>query len=217
MEFSQASQKAVTLNITYGIQQEIRQVLYTIKKLSWFAEQGYFVDRIKLPGGVTKDSSDDDVVRAITAEYSDAAYAERAAELQQEWSVISVGFEKMRSESSFHLEKEYGVVLTKYGIGGSYNAETAMAVIKISTQSEGSRVGTVAHEVVHMTIQYLIDQYHVRHWRKERLVDLLMEHFFPGLKRVQTIKEDVSKVDQAFENLFPDMNAIAQSIGEPAS
>lgn len=204
----------VKLAISYGVEQEVERVLYTIKRLPWYAEQGYAVDRIQLPGGVTKDSTDDDVARAITAEYSDADYSEWATTLQQEWSVISEGFERMRSEPSFHLEKEYGVTLTKYGMGGSYRADASRAIIKIPTQAQGGIAGVAAHEVVHMTIQYLIDQHRVRHWRKERLVDLLMEHFFPGLRKMQAIKEDISMVDQEFEKSFQDIEVIARSVGE---
>ncbi len=41
-----------------------------------------------------------------------------------------------------------------------------------------------------------------------------MEQYFPGLKKMQNIKEDVSIVDTAFEKFFPDMEAIARAIGD---
>jgi hypothetical protein len=134
--------------------------------------------------------------------------------LQKEWAAFSEGFKKMRAEPSFHLDSNYSVVLTKYGMGGSYNVDLKQVIVSATTKSPGGTAGIVAHEIVHMTIQHLIDKYQVRHWRKERLVDLLMEHYFPGLKTSQNIKEDVSKVDQAFKNFFPNMEAVTQAIGD---
>ncbi|MCX6787251.1 MAG: hypothetical protein NTY93_01860 [Candidatus Kaiserbacteria bacterium] len=205
--------QTVKLTILYSVEQEIERVRDTIMKFSWFAEQGYTIERLKLPGGITKDSSDEDIIRAVNEEYSETDYAECATKLQEEWRFVSEEFEKMRNEPAFHLKDEYTVVLTKYGMGGSYDADSSKVIVNITSQLQGGVEGTVAHEIIHMTVQYLIDQYHVRHWRKERWVDLLMERYFPELEKMQNIKEDVSMVDQAFEKFFPDMEAIAKSIG----
>lgn len=199
----------VGLNISYSVEQEIWRVQNTLKKLSWYLEQGY---KPRLPEGITIDSGDEDVIKAVQDEYVEADYAENAKRLQKEWVTLPKGFGKIQDEPSFHLKNEYSVVLTKYGVGGSYNPNLNQVIIKINTSTQISRVGTAVHEIVHMTIQYLIDQYNVRHWYKERLVDLILEHYFPGLKKMQNIQEDVSIVDAAFEKHFPNMDAIAQSI-----
>lgn len=206
----------VKLTTSYNAEQEIQRVRNTIKKFPWYAEQGYAVERIKLPSGITKDSNDEEIVQAINSEYVDADYAERAEKLQKEWLFISEGFEKMKDEPAFHLKDEYTVMLTKYGMGGSYDADTNKVIVNIASRIQGGTEGIVAHEIVHMTIQYLIDQYHVRHWYKERLVNLLMERYFPGLEDTQIKKEreDASVVDQAFEKFFPDIEAIAKAVGE---
>lgn len=202
------------VSISYGIEQEIQRVRNTLKRLPWYLEQGYSADFAKLPAGITEKSNDEDVIRAVNGEYFDADYAECAAKLQQEWAVISKGFEKMRNEPSFHLSDEYSVVLTKYGSGGSYDTDKNWVIVRAGAQSKGGTMGIVVHEIVHITIQYLIDKYHIRHWHKERLVDLILERYFSGLKNMQNTREDISMVDQAFEKLFPDMEAVAKSIGE---
>ncbi len=214
MEPLQNKNETVRLAISYSTEQEVQRAQWTAKRLPWYAEQGYAVDRIKLPNGVTGSSGDEDIARAVRSEYTDTDYLAAAAKLQHEWETISGGFEKMKSESAFHLQNKYEVVLTKYGMGGSYNATLNQVTVKLGAKAQGGIAGVVAHEIVHMTIQYLIDQYQVRHWRKERLVDLLMEHYFPGLKKMQIMREDVSVVDQAFQNHFPDIEAIARAIGE---
>lgn len=206
--------RVVKLNISYGFEWEEWYVRNAVKKIPWYIENGYPLESINLPNGVTRDSSDEDIVQALQNEYSDIDYVACARKLQQEWPTISGGFEKMRQEPSFHLGDEYGVVLTKYGTGGNYNVDKSRVTVRVNAKSTGGTAGIVAHEIVHMTIQYLIDQYNVRHWYKERLVDLLLEHYFPGLKTMQKIKEDISVVDQAFEKSFPDIEAIARAIGE---
>ncbi|MCX6790438.1 MAG: hypothetical protein NTV60_02830 [Candidatus Kaiserbacteria bacterium] len=206
--------ETVKIAVLYSIEQEMQRVLYTIKRLPWYTEQGYSATHITIPSGITEDSTDEDVAQVVNAEFLSEDYVLYATKLEEEWRIIAGGFEKMRVEPSFHLKNEYGVVLTKYGMGGSYDADASVAIIKMNTQSQGGSAGTVVHEIMHMTIQHLIDQYHVRHWYKERLVDLLMERYFPGLKKTQTIKEDVSIVDRAFEKFFPNMDAITQSIGK---
>jgi len=200
----------VRLTISYGVKQEIQRVKNTLKKLQWYLEQGY---RIQLPEDITKESSDEDVMKSVQRGYVEADYAENEKRLQEEWRIVSRGFEEMRREPSFHLQNEYGVMLTKYGVGGSYDVSSSQVIVKIKADAQISRVETVAHEIVHMTIQYLIDLYQVRHWRKERLVDLIMERYFPELTKMQAIKEDVSMVNRAFEKHFPDIEAIAQAVG----
>ncbi|MFA5942100.1 MAG: hypothetical protein WC798_00290 [Candidatus Paceibacterota bacterium] len=202
------------LTISYGVEQEVRRVLEAIKRIPWYLEQGYPAGFAKLPEGIHKDSNEDEVIHAVKREYVETDYAECAAALQREWQAIPDGFEKMRNEPSFHLGNEYSVVLTKYGSGGSYNANINEVIVRITIKLQGGITGTVVHEIVHMTIQYLIDQYQVRHWRKERLVGLLLERYFPGLTKMQIMREDISMVDPAFEKFFPNMEAVAKAIGE---
>lgn len=204
---------SVKLNILYGVDHEIWYVRNVVKKTPWYLEHEYPEESIKLPNGITKDSNDEDVAKAVKSGYLDIDYAECAEKLRQEWATISEGFKKMRGERSFRLENKYEVVLTKYGTGGNYNTKTSRVIVLINARSQGGTAGIVAHEIVHMTIQHLIDKYNVRHWRKERLVDLLMEHYFPGLKKMQMLKEDISIVDQSFKDLFPDIAAITKAAG----
>jgi len=202
------------LNISYSAEQEVERVRWTVKRLSWYLEQGYPADFAKLPVGINKDSNDEEIMQAVNREYVETDYVECARELQKGWNAVSVGFEKMRDEPSFHLGDEYIVVLTKYGSGGSYNSATNQVTVRINTKSHGGVAGIVVHEIVHMTIQYLIDQYDIRHWYKERLVDLILERYFSGLKKRQNTREDISSVDEAFQKYFPDMEAVAKSLVE---
>ena len=198
------------LDISYSAKQEVRRVRDTLERLSWYQEEGYRVD---LPGGITKESDDEEVMRAVEHEYAAASYAEHAATLQKEWEALHRGFGRMKEEPTFHLEDEYNVVLTKYGVGGSYDPNLNKVTVKVSARPRGGIAGIVVHEVVHLAVQYLIDLHQLPHWRKERLVDLVVERYFPGLRKMQDIAEDVSIVDRAFEKYFPNMEEVVRSIG----
>jgi hypothetical protein len=115
--------------------------------------------------------------------------------------------------TSFNLKDQYTIVLTKYGSGGSYNSQTGEVIVNIKDREKDLIMGTILHEIVHIGIEHLIESYHITHWRKERLVDLIMEKCFPDLKKTQYIKEDVSTVDRAFKKNFPDMESIAREVG----
>lgn len=74
-------------------------------------------------------------------------------------------------------------------------------------------VGAIIHEIIHMAIQHLIDAHGVSHWRKEALVDFLLERFFPTLHMRQRIPEDVSVVGEALQASWPDLEQVARAIG----
>ena len=75
-------------------------------------------------------------------------------------------------------------------------------------------IGTIIHEIIHTGIEHLIVSYGVKHWYKERLVDLICHHYFSDLRKMQDIKEDVSVLDKALEAYFPDIEAITKEIWE---
>ena len=216
MESTPGSKKeSVALDISYGIEQEIQSAQWRRSQVSWLLEQGYPLESITLPAGITKDSSDEEVAQAVRAEYADDDYQEYVVALLQGWGAVSSGFEQIRSNTAFDLKDVYTVALTKYGTGGSYNTKASRVTVKLARANrQGGLAGTVVHEIVHMTIQRLIEKYQVKHWYKERLVDLLVEKYFPGLRKMQMTKEDVSAVDGAFEKMFPDVEAITHAIGE---
>jgi len=215
MESAQETQNTVVkLTILYSVELEIQRAQSAVKKIPWYVANGYGESFAKLPEGITKASNDEAIAKAVRSEYSEDEYVKFVANLQKEWTDIPSGFEKMKEEPTLHLESEYEVMLTKYGSGGSYDLEKNRVIIRINRNLQEGIVPVVVHEITHMTIQYLIDQYKVRQWHKERLVDLLLEQYFPGLKKQQNIREDVSMVDQAFERFFPNMKGVVKSVGE---
>jgi hypothetical protein len=204
----------IKLLISYSEELEVERVSETVKRLPWYREQNYPENFAKLPGGVTVDTTVDVIARAVSAEYKRKDFDDAAKFINGQWIKVAASFEELRQVPPVILRDSYTVLLTKYGSGGSYDSERGVLIINVSSQEKKEKiVGVIVHEIVHTTIQHLINTYQVRHWRKERLVDLLVDHFFSGLKKAQVIKEDVSMVDRAFRNKFPDIEAVAKAIG----
>lgn len=199
--------------VLYNLEQESAYVRHLVSKMPWYQDHGYALENIKLPAGVSGSSSTSEIDEALRGEYSDEKYRAHAQLLKKQWKSVEGAFLKLKSNSAIRVHDHYGVVLTRYGMGGSYDLETNQVIIRIGTKQEASLLGVVVHEIVHMTMQHLIDQYCISHWRKERLVDLMVERYFPGLNKMQRTREDVSLVDSAFEEFFPNIEAMTKSIG----
>lgn len=203
----------VKLSISYSFEQEISFVQETIRKYDWYLEQGYPAEIIKLPVHLTKEATPTEIAAAVGKEYEEGSYTEGAQYLQDAWSLFQSGLREMKNNPSLDLKDLYEIVLTKYGTGGNYN--TAKSRVTLLMQKDGGAMAAItAHEITHMTIQKYINEYNVPHWYKERLVDLLVEHYFPGKKKMQRMNQDViSVVDSAFTSSFPDVEAVARALG----
>ena len=204
----------ITLAISFSENSELNRVRETLKRLPWYREHKYPDTFAKLPLDVTESSAEAAIVASVSKEYDPQLFKETEEYVQGKWNVVVEGFEELRKMRGIELRDSYSVVLTKYGSGGSYNGAIGELIIRIGSQKRREQiVGVIVHEIVHMTIQHLVDRYEVPHWRKEKLVDMLVERYFPALEMSQNIPEDVSIVESTFNSLFPDIGAIAKEIG----
>jgi hypothetical protein len=206
--------KTLPLNIIYGIENEVDRVINTLKRLPWYKEQEYSESFAKLPKGVTGDLDLKDIETIINVEFDCQKYEEYKNYIESEWGNLSSQLMKLKEISAFNLNNHYTLILTRYGSGGSYDSKQGLVISNIDFRSKDEIMGTIIHEIIHIGIQHLIDRYNVRHWYKERLVDLLVDRFFPGLKNMQNIKDDTKTVDEAFANHFPELEKVISAIGD---
>ena len=182
---------------------------FTISKLKWYEENGYKVD---IPLGLGQSSSEADVAEKTTSQYLEGEYERVAALLHTMWQDFSPRLEKVKDEGVLALSGHYIVRLTNYGTNGSYFPEKNLIILKFRNKTPEQLLGTIVHEITHISIHPLIEQFNVSHWRKERLVDLIVEHYFPGLKPPQKIREDVQIVDDSFRENFPNLLKLVSSL-----
>ncbi len=203
----------VSLSFIYSKEREVARVLETIQWLPWYRDHKYPDNFAKLPQEITEMSSVEEIEKAVSIEYMEQDFRDIEEYVLSQWGGFQDGFEKMRAIKDLRLSDSYEVSLTRYGSGGSYNAARNSLIVNIRNSSQRERIaGTIVHEIVHMTIQYLIDAHSVSHWRKEALVDHLFAYFFPTLHMRQSIPEDVTIVDDSFKTMFPDLEEIVKTI-----
>lgn len=206
---TESQEKLIVLRFVYGLDVDVGRVKNTIQKLQWYKEKGY---RPALPDGLSENSSEEEMREAVFDEYGEKLYKAISDELTNMWGDTALVFEELKTIPDLRFHDEYEVFLTKYGVRGSYNADKGRVVLNIRSR-DGERIAhTLKHEIVHMSIEYLIQKYGVSHWKKERLVDLMCEKYFGRIPK--NIKEDVSDVDEAFVQSWPNVEEITRRIGE---
>jgi len=87
-------------------------------------------------------------------------------------------FVENRRIESLCVPQKYTVLLTLYGPGGSYNAETGTITMLTSLDGRfrgGGAAENVSHEMMHIAVERtLVQRFNLMHWEKERLVDVLV-------------------------------------------
>ena len=190
----------IALKIEFGIDHELKRVNYTLAKLDWFESQGY---KVRLPEGIIKESSVDDIQRQIVKEFDEKRYKEVADQINADFATASIQLSKtLREVFGKDIPKTFCVYLTNYGVGGSYNLPNT--VIFNINNTRGYK--TIIHEIIHLLIENQIKKYNVQHWEKERIVDLILnskELSFLGYNDWQTSYGDAEQyIDQLFSSYF---------------
>ena len=72
----------------------------------------------------------------------------------------------------FKIHKIYNVILTRYGPGGSYDADKGKIILCTSMKKE-LLVNATIHEIIHIGIEHFVNKFNLSHSEKERIVDIL--------------------------------------------
>lgn len=214
------------VSFTYSVDQEAKRVKGTIAKFPWFKENGYPLERFTLPHGLDlnkilaneEDISDDKIHELVSEEFSEGVYQEITETLLLEWPNVAEELKKLLENCSLSIQPGYKITLTRYGTGGSYNLPNLVYLNIRFQNGDTHRVFvTLIHEVIHLSIQELINKYNIAQWQKERLVDLMLATFFPEMKRMQKNileKTELDKIDKIFNSGYPNIEEIIKKVGE---
>ncbi len=190
----------MNINIKYGVDFEINRVKNTLAKLDWYVSQGY---RPKLPDGIKKDSSEQEIQNQIKKEYAEKKYKEVGRKITYDFSIIQETFtEKVKNIFDKETPDTFLINLTNYGVGGSYNSPN-IVIFNINNQKG---LKTLIHEIIHILIEPFIQKYEIQHWEKERIVDLILnskEFAFLNYNFWQKEYNNAEKyIDKLFINYF---------------
>ncbi|MBU1906536.1 hypothetical protein KKD71_00085 [Patescibacteria group bacterium] len=186
------------LNIQYNIDFETKRVQKTLEKLDWYNEQGY---RPRLPDDISKQSTESEIKKAIEDEFDLYVYAQAEQQMIERFEPIVEEFGAALVEMFGESLEVVTINLTGYGVGGSYHLPSTIVI----NHHMSDLFKTVIHEVVHLMIQEQIEQHKIKHWEKERIVDLILnsEQFaFFECDSMQDTKGTEKYVDGLFNKHF---------------
>jgi len=199
------------LKIKYSVDLETQRVFDMIKRIEWFNKMGY---KINLPEKIKLMNLDKvvklttkDIKKIIAEEYKLQDYQKTESIIEKTWNNISAELSKKLSIINLKYKSSYILILTKYGTGGSYNLPNKI-ILNFNKKTPDRIIRIIIHEIIHLSIQSLIEKFKIDHWIKERIVDLMMFKVMPELAKMQNIPQNTEKIDKLFKNFFPDVEKI---------
>lgn len=188
------------LDIKYNIKLEEKRIKNTIKKLSWYEKLGYSP---RFPQNIDpKIDSFEKIYTALQDEYTKEDYKQVAIKLNEEFSKMeSIFCDKLQKVCGKKIKRNYKLILTKYGVGGSYFLPNKI-IYNIEMKSS---VNTIFHEITHLIIEPYIKKYQIQQNEKERIVDLILSSEPIALCNYKMQKRgEVHKkfIDPLFKNYF---------------
>lgn len=200
------------IKIEFSVNFEIERIFEVVNELDWYKENRYRVD---LPFGINLTSieklSKEKIKKLVLNEYFGNDYKQMVEKIKNEWEKIDLNFDKIFLNADAKLEPVYILILTKYGIGGSYKLPNKI-IINFTNRRVEDILYVAIHEIIHLLIEHLIIKHQLNHWQKERLVDLIFSEIKPELNKMQKIPEATDEVDKVFKQYFPDIETVIKNI-----
>ena len=214
----QIEREPISLIFEYSIESEGNRVRETLdpKEVKWFKQNNYFV---KLPGNLYLDEATsrelNEILAMIPKEFDKKLFDQEKGVIEDAWgdkeSLLVKGLK------SFNLvpDNEYKLILTQYGVVGSYevNASPKEIILNIQPGKRHLSEETVCHEIVHLCIEEWVLRYKISHQAKEHLVDLIMKDIFPE-EQLQNIDQTLAaKIDKIFEANKTNIEEVVRHVG----
>jgi hypothetical protein len=207
----------IKLLIEYSKEFELERIESTINRLDWYLGNKYSLDSLSFPKNVDVDNlkeiKKEELVGAVGREYEETKFVATAESILQMYKKYENKLEDFIKSIGLSVIPEIKVFLTNYGIGGSYHLPNEI-VININRFFGIGLIRNILHEIIHLHIQHLIDQYKISQWDKETVVNLLFEKAFPDIYKEPNIPIDTTKTKKIFEENFPNINKIVSLISE---
>jgi hypothetical protein len=202
------------MEIKYSLKLEKQRIKSAIEKLSWYKKLGYSP---RFPQNINPQKDNlKKIYIALQNEYSEKEYKKAAAEINKKFSKIENDFcKKLQTLCGKKIRRNYKLILTKYGVGGSYSLPNK---IIYNMGMKSSSVYTILHEITHLVIEPYIKKYQIQQNIKERIVDLILTSepiALPGCKMQKRGEEFKGLIDPLFKKYFkPPINNFFKKLAE---
>ena len=202
------------LSVQFSLAFECQRVRDTLEKLDWYRAQRYSINLPNSESSELVKAPRDRLIALVAREYDDRAFAELADIIHTRWAAISGRFFTVLSGiGGAVLQSSYRINLTRYGVGGSYRPPDTV-IINISQRKQDRLIATIAHEIIHLSIAGLINEYRIEHWQNERLVDLIGRSILPNLFSLQRAPANAELIQRLFDQHYPDMGKVIRVLAQ---
>lgn len=203
---SQAQSEVVSAVIP-TIQQEATSIWRTINDITFFEKQGYTVNLpqaelidsfiVKSKNGTFGNDDFQLIYELLESKvYNESSYKLALEKIYDKRQLIHEMIYQLASDKNdwawdFKMFKQYHVVLTLYGSGGSYDPNTGSITLFTTEKGDFKNYehpeNTIIHEIVHIGIEKsIVEKHNLSHVEKEGLVDqfvyVMFEESLPNYK-----------------------------------
>ena len=200
----------IRLKVNFSKEDEFKRVKCTLGKLNWFMEKGYEVNLpVKIKGVANQGNipADNEISEAVSSEFNQEEYRREAQNLVHRFEETKDDFFDKLTSLGLPIQSEYKVLITKYGVGGSYDLPNSIQ-INFDYSNAKDTLAITFHEIIHLTIEDLIRDNNIKHWTKKQIVNLIYSRFFPEKQKIQISSENSEQVDRIFNQFFPNIEKI---------
>jgi len=142
------------------LKEEKNIIELTKRKAKWFKKNRY---PFTLPN------------QSLQAIYKKEEYLSKIEKIESEWKKQeNQFFSTLEDFFDQKIKKKFIVHIGKYGIGGGYNLQNHV-YINIALFHDPIKI--IQHEILHLMIEPFVKKYKIKHQKKEKIVNCLMELF----------------------------------------
>lgn len=141
-----------------------------------------------LPQGIdASETSQHEVAEIVSQEYDPSFYQAGFEQMQESISTIQQAVDVLRQFEEawgFKVADSYKILLTRYGSVGSYNDRSNVVYTGVTSEGvvlRNNPARTPIHEMTHLFLEQLVEQYNLSHEEKERLVNGVCTTLFPEI------------------------------------
>jgi hypothetical protein len=186
----------MNISIVYSREFEKVRIQSALKKMTWYKENGY---EPQIPKGISESSSREEILACIESDYAEMEYERVANKITAEVTPQLKRFYKtLQNLGVISIPKEVKIYITNYGMGGSYNPPNM--VIYNLHNNRGVKV--VWHEMIHLSIEHLVQQHVLQQFEKERVVDLILNSELFSFLQYNKWQKDYRGTESYFDPLF---------------
>lgn len=195
--------KTMKLEFVYTVESEVQRVKNTISKSKWFKGFNY---RLFFPDGFNLDSKNfTNLDLQVEKELNPRKMTKIEKKITDYWAKSIEDIDIFLKSAPYNVPKSLIIVLTQYGVGGSYWLPNKIIINTSYSSSDYYHFETLMHELVHLLIEKpVIQKNKLSHESKEALIDYIMTNnqylkkVFPDYRIQKTFKDSLP--DKKFLN-----------------